>query len=450
MQDNPDAVPTRLYLLIEEAPREFESRILIASLAIDQGFDVVIAPQWMVWENLTLLEPGIILFKGGNAAQALRMRRAKDAGFQVAIIDEEAFGISNREEILSMWDRRSAEACDLLLAQGTFHADCMAAHHPSRDGWIEITGNPRADLLRPPFSRKIRQKADEIRSRWGDFVLFNTNFGAVNPRRGDAVSFLEVSERVGTVDARKRADVARHLSRLTWERGNLAAMLRVIAMLRAERFPWRMVVRPHPAENIEHWRIGLAGVPGVEIIREGDHRAWGLAARLLVHSSSTTGLEGYLLGGQVFSLCTHRSPWNDIFTSNLVNRVFEDEESAVGAIIGVADRTVADPQESRRFAANLAAHVHTEPNSLAAKRVVDALDVLRRRSPAFGNRVPGRAPFRVTQVDATKVEPSFFEVGAARDAATKTREQLGLDTSFDIELAGPWMLRMRGRVEARQ
>ena len=55
-----------LYLLIEETDRELKSRALIAALAVERGFDVVLAPQWAVWQNWPDLPPGLMLFKGNN------------------------------------------------------------------------------------------------------------------------------------------------------------------------------------------------------------------------------------------------------------------------------------------------------------------------------------------------------------------------------------------------
>jgi surface carbohydrate biosynthesis protein len=435
--------PTRLYLLVEEASREFDSRLLIASVALDRGFEVVIAPQWAVWENLGKLRPGIVVFKGTNRAQSLCMRRAKAAGFLVAVIDEEPFGVSDCVEILKMWDAGTADACHLLLAQGTFQANCIISKHPGASDWIRVTGNPRSDLLGVSLSGAIHEEAERIRKTQGDFILFNTNFGAVNPRHGDAVSFLEISERVGAVNARNKADMDYHLARLRWEKRNLAAVLEVIGGLVAKDFPWRIVVRPHPAENIEHWREGLGDVPGVAVIREGDHRAWGLAARLLVHSSSTTGLEAFLLGASPLSLCVDDSPWNGFFTSNLVNRVLTDSEMAIDVIRAAADGG-ADHSEGRRiYEENLVDHLLTDRSQLAANRIVDALVELRERYPEPPENAYIHDRIGSVRVAEAKVDPMLFEPARAMRSIQTMRAILNSKMPLKVDLLGPWMLRFR-------
>lgn len=435
--------PTRLYLLIEEAAREFDSRLVIASVALEHGFEVVIAPQWAAWENLGNLKPGIMVFKGTNRAQSLRMRRAKVAGFLVAAIDEEPFGISDCVEILKMWDPETAQSCDLLLAQGAFQAACIEARHPGALDWIRVTGNPRSDLFAEAFSGKIREEAAELRNIWGDFILINTNFGAVNPRQGDAISFLEISERVGAVDARKKADTDYHLARLRWEKNNLAAIMELMGKLLHAELPYRMLVRPHPAENIEHWQKGLANVPGVTVVREGDHRAWAAAARLLVHSSSTTGLEAFLLGGSPLSLCVDDSPWNGFFTSNLVNKVVTDTDTAARLIFEIAHQQCDRMDQRRIFEKNLVEHILTVPGQFAAERVVGALVELRDRNPKREGRAGSREAIREVRVAREKVDPTLFDPAGARSAIAATRAILKLPVPVEVDLLGPWMLRFR-------
>lgn len=434
----------RLYLLVEEASREFASRLLITGVAIEHGFEVIVAPQWVIWENLQNLKPGIIVFKGTNRAQSMRMKRAKDAGFLVAAIDEEAFGISDCTEIIKMSGPGDPEICDLFLAQGEFHARCLAAHHSGPPDWIKITGNPRADLLGERFSGPIHAQATELRKTWGDFVLFNSNFGAINPRNGDAVSFLEISERMGAINSHDQADVDYHLSRLKWERTNLAAMLDVLGRLVAQGFPWPIILRPHPAENIEMWRSGLADLSNFHVIRDGDYRAWSSAARILVHSSSTTGLEAFLLGGRAMSLCTAESPWNGFFTSNLVNEIHRETETAAGAIFDLANGGGADTDERQAFQRSLSDHLLVDLDKLAAEHVVEALADLRDRHQMVAENNPSHENIGYVSVAKAKVDPAMFDPRGAAAILMELRALLGFKDQVEVDLLGPWVLRFRG------
>jgi hypothetical protein len=73
------------------------------------------------------------------------------------------------------------------LTQGLFHARCLAERFPEIVSRIRTTGNPRSDLLSATLSAPLRQEGRRLREIHGKFVLLNTNFGSINPRRGDAV-----------------------------------------------------------------------------------------------------------------------------------------------------------------------------------------------------------------------------------------------------------------------
>jgi hypothetical protein len=73
-----------IYLLVEESDREFLARCIMAVIAARQGYDVVIGPQWLIWEQLDKLPPGVMLFKGNNKIQAANMHFAKQAGHLIA------------------------------------------------------------------------------------------------------------------------------------------------------------------------------------------------------------------------------------------------------------------------------------------------------------------------------------------------------------------------------
>ena len=45
---------------------------------------------------------------------------------------------------------------------------------------VHITGNPRMDLLRREFRTVFETEVNEIKERFGSFVLINTNFSFVN------------------------------------------------------------------------------------------------------------------------------------------------------------------------------------------------------------------------------------------------------------------------------
>jgi hypothetical protein len=68
----------------------------------------------------------------------------------------------------------------------------------------------------------------------------------------------------------------------------------------AARFPnLRFLVRPHPLEEPETWREHFKDTPNVAVQTGGSVIPWLIAARCVVHSACTTGIEAYILNRPV-------------------------------------------------------------------------------------------------------------------------------------------------------
>jgi surface carbohydrate biosynthesis protein len=413
-----------LYFLIEETARELASRVLLCTVATEQGLSSCIIPQWLIWNHFERLAPGIVIFKGNNTVQTNHMLTARKAGHLVASIEEEALGLSLDREVKRLFDPRTADACDLILAQG----ECLRAVVTAKDSrladMVVVTGNPRIDLLRPPFSRKVKAQAEEFRRVHGDYVLINSNFGSINPRVEDTYAFYSTCIQVGVITEDEPKDRADFLEWCGWERANLDLLTEVIgSYLDRPKVP-RLIIRPHPSENAEKWRKAYQGVAKVSIIREGDHLAWTAAANLLIHTGCTTGTEAVILGTPALSLKGGDSDWHRVPTSNHVNQTSDSVESALNLVsahlAGGSLCRVLPPE--KRLA--LERSVLPWPNDLAARRVIAALRLLGQRLEAPSRSIMNIQPddFKISE---EKVIPASFTTKTVSELASSFAADLG-------------------------
>lgn len=432
-----------LYLLIEETDRELKSRALIAALAVDRGFDVVLAPQWTVWQNWSDLPPGLMVFKGNNSAQAVRMIEAKRHGHMVASIEEEALGIRDQRQLLRCYDARVDVACDIFLANGRSQAEAIIERFPRTVGRVHVTGNPRIDLLKEEFLADVREEAAALRRKYGDFVLFNTNFSTINPRDYDALGCFDDCERVGLIDSRNPRDLDDFFTWCAWEQTNLTAIGGLIDDVR-RRSPWPLIIRPHPTEELTTWNATLDGLKGVRVIRQGDHLAWTAAARLLVHPGCTTGVEALLLNTPSISLVVDDNPWHDLYLSNLANPVVASTREAADTILRFADGY--DEISPRRADSlqKLDAHIATHPDTLATTEIVDVLAGL--RCPDGDDldiaRLEKPRPVATTE---GKIDLETFTPGHVGALIATFRSKLGLRDRVKVTEPAPQILHCVGR-----
>ncbi|MDG2285704.1 MAG: hypothetical protein P8N43_09265 [Alphaproteobacteria bacterium] len=430
-----------VYLLIEEVNRELLSRLLIGREASARGHPVLIGQQWWMAANFEALPPGVVLFKGNNRIQALFMQQAQRAGHKVASIDEESFVSSSATEISAQYHPLIEDSCDLLFAQGQFQADAVAARFPRAASRIEITGNPRADLLRDPMFQPVDPVVERYREERGDYILINTNFTTINPKLGDVYSYYQTCLRVGVLDDPNMSPFDRFMTWCRWERENLRAMTVLIRRLTERRDRPNIVLRPHPSERSDIWTRRIAGFPGVEVIAEGDHLAWIDRSELLLHSGCSTGLEAYLLGRPAISLTPGDKWWKTPALSNIVNPVATTVEAATALmekVLSTGDAGNVDRpfgldhyllnQPGQTSAKRIAAHLATlssqvvnRPNGTSAKtfnaaptskRIIQkafiGLGEVRRRLDAVERAIDRRESLRVEEI-----APAVFQLGEA-------------------------------------
>ena len=361
-----DLAGRAFYLLIEDAGRELDARVLTAFQLLERGADVWIGQQLWFARNFSTLKPGVALFKGNNMPQVANMRAARLSGHRTASIDEEMFGLVDAGG-KRIHDPRVERHCDLFLAQGKVQQIFFERSLKASPKKIRIVGNPRADLLRPPANTAIDAPARDIRSRMGSFVLINTNVSAVNPHDQDTYNYYRRCIAMKALDPDVPESIETFHRLCDFETGNLRAIAGFIAALRALAPERKIVVRPHPAENPNAWHEAYHDDPNVVVVEDSRHLAWIRAADALIHTSCTTGLEGYLLGTRTLGLIPDpENPYSRHYLSNLVGEIHQDPAAAA--------RALADPPPPRAGGLTVIdALLHIDSDATATTKIVDAL-----------------------------------------------------------------------------
>lgn len=432
-----------LYLLIEETGRELRARLLLALHAARAGYSSVIAPQWLTWEILGDIPKGLLLFKGNSAVQARNMANAKAAGHLVASIEEEALGLCDAAQINRCYDPSTARCCDLFLFQGPFQRECVTAFLGStiRSG---VTGNPRIDLLTRHYNARRTVEREALRQRFGDFLLINTNFSTVNPRGLDACGVLDTCLGAGWYDPEIPEDIEIFFVEAERERTDLRNLVDLVHGLVDKGFAPPIVIRPHPAENLSIWERAFAGYDGVHIYPDGDLVASISAAKLLLHTSCTTGMEAFVLGTPAISLRTPESEWRNIITSNLVNPAYTRVEEAIDAIERVFSSAAADnssvPFNHPSHEYELKRHVSIDHDHDASARIIaECAGLLADHDLRDGRAISFGAFGRAAASDRS-IELSALKAEAARDVMRELTNAVGIQASPEIEEIAPGVI----------
>jgi surface carbohydrate biosynthesis protein len=290
-----------LLLPVENQVRELDSKILLACIAAQRGFSSYIGSRREIHFNITAFPPGIYLSKSITAASDMMFRIMRHLGHAIAAWDEEALVHLPAETYYSR--RLSPTAMGYVshfFAWGEDNAQLWRQYpHLPQGAAIEVTGNPRNDLLRPELHAYYDRDVDAIKKTYGDFILVNTNFNHVNAF-SSVQNLFKPSEKPGEPPPFGRA--AKGMSRAYAEglRDHKQAVFedfqRMIPALDAAFPNYRIIVRPHPTESQKIYQDIAARCQRVTVTNDGNVVPWLLASKALVHNSCTTGVEAQVMG----------------------------------------------------------------------------------------------------------------------------------------------------------
>ena len=399
-----------LLLPVENQVRELDSKILLACVAARRGFSSYIGSRREIHFNITTFPKGIYLSKSITAASDMMFRIMRNLGHEVVAWDEEALVHLPAETYYSR--RLSPQAmahASHLFAWGEDNAQLWRRYpHLPKHTKIEVTGNPRNDLLRPELHAYYDSEVEKIKQTYGQFILINTNFNHVNAFTPVQNLFQPV-EKTGEIPKFGRAAKGMSREYAAGLRDHKQAIFedfqRMIPALDKAFSEYTIVVRPHPTENQEIYRDIAARCQRVKVTNEGNVVPWLLAAKALVHNSCTTGVEAYVMRVPAI---TYRASINETYdfgfyrlpnlTSHTCFNLGELETSLKKILNG--ELGPADGDDRKKIIEH---YLAAQEGPLACERMVEILDQLvryqgRSSKPGFGSRISGWSLFAVRTI----------------------------------------------------
>lgn len=363
-----------LYLPIDVKVRELDGKLFFAARAALRGWNVVIGQKKQVAAVMSRLPPGIFSGFGGQENFAEQYRRLRASGHRILVLDEEGL-VTHNEDIYARTklSPETLSRCDLFAVWGDVQRDMVLRRRPELEKKIVISGSPRLDVARPDFAALRTEEAEKLRSRFGRFILFNSNFGSSNHFMG-ADAYLESLRTKKIIQSEAEAVYYRRYS--DYRDKVMQGILAVLPTLSAAFSDMNIVVRPHPAERADAWKDGAAGLSNVHVLHEGPVLPWIAAAQCVLHNFCTTAIESYALGVPAVS---YRPVIDDTLESplpTLVSHVAKTPEELVPLLRRViGEKPPAPPvtsTEVRRYACNLGDGPFASDTLLDAMEKLDA------------------------------------------------------------------------------
>ena len=359
-----------LYMPMEIASRELDSRLLITLFANKAGLEVIIGQKWLLQRNARWMPKGFWIFKTLTPGDAKAMHRIKKLGHRIGAIDEEMPGLGEGCTKLRWVDKRSVEASEAIFCLGDQHVSSMIDSYPKHQEKLHITGNPRWDFLRPELRQLYANDAAKIRSEHGRIILINTNIGLINSAKNTAAGLIRALNRDGRINLKIEEDQKFVSDIQSFEEANFFAVPSLAQRLAVEFPEHTIILRPHPTEKVEPYLNELQSSPRIKIIREGPAAAWLSASEVLVHTSCTTATEAFALGQPAICFETAPSSMHSYFLSSALSVSAKSEDEVIEAarvILSGGDSNLSNEDTRKVFEKFFAA----QTGPLAAERIAN-------------------------------------------------------------------------------
>jgi surface carbohydrate biosynthesis protein len=308
-----------LLIPVENQVRELDAKLLLACAVAKRGLSSVIGPRRQVEFQITSFPRSIFLSKDLGSGNGRLFKILDKLGHISVAWDEE--GLIHQPPEIYFKERFAANAVKYvshLFAWGSKNAELWHKFPELPDGKpIHITGNPRGDMLRAEMRPIFEEEVKKIQQVYKDFILINTNFGAINAF--NPVQNLILPERedgkepeLGRTAKGMEKDYAKkyelHIHSIFEDIKQLIVDL-------DKTFPEiTIVVRPHPDEDPQVYHEIASRCHNVQVTNEGNVLPWLIATKAIIHNGCTTGVEAYAMGVPVIA---YRATADDFFDNGI-------------------------------------------------------------------------------------------------------------------------------------
>ena len=363
-----------IYLHVEISVRELDSKLLLATLAAARGHQVIVSDMESILKGIDkkVLTPGIFHTKSitPSGKKIARHESLIEKGFKITSIDEEAgLDIDGYEEFSeSRYSDQTVQQASAVFGWGEEDVESLKKNYKKYESKFHKTGSPRVDLWKPFFSdywgipKQIPKKP---------FLLIPSNTGLANYTE-PFHKFIKMKSELGYYKRVPKL-LEKDFGMVSEEFTKMHSFIEAIKFLAKNNNSYDIVLRPHPAENIDAWKFYLKDISNVHVIHKDSISAWVNNAFAIMHNGCTTALEATISMKPVVTYI----PFKQIYGNDIPNRLghivnsLEDLSKKVNSIFQATQSESQKKNVSKNeIHEDLVKKIYFDDKELAAEKIV--------------------------------------------------------------------------------
>ena len=250
-----------IYIFVEVARRELDSRLALALQLVKEGCTVFIGEKnQLLWNMFCgIYPPGVIFDKCAQLVEHKYFDKLLKQGFRYTVLDEEGT-ISDREEFNSYRFSKRAER-DVManfVSGNELNRNLLMDYPKSRN---IISGNPRYSMLHSEWAQWFSEELEEIK-KYGRFTLLLSSFNSYPSTYKYALPGMR------EVDDFFKEEMRKYIEEV-------------------DKTKIKLILRPHPSDQPFEYK---------DVIIDDRYNVipWIMAADVIINAKCTTSLESFI------------------------------------------------------------------------------------------------------------------------------------------------------------
>ena len=357
-----------LLIPVESQVRELDGKLLFACMAAEKGFQCIIGSRAHIHYYSSKVNDAIYIAKSMRRFSNRMFKIINGLGHRIVAWDEEALvRLPDEQYYTHRLSPVTFERIDHLFAWGESDAK-VYKQYPHYNGQpIHKVGNPRIDILRPELRDYFSHEKNSLVSKYGDYVLINTNFGQVNHFIPD----------VGTQEANRDKNFSSDsndmfIAQRYSHKKSLYQYFKDLIPYLVESFPkTHFILRPHPSESINAWKHLLEKHNNVTVSNNGNVIPWIMGAKALISNGCTTSIEATILGTPTLGYYPIMNNKIDDKLPKALCDIAESNETLAEKLSVILNNEITNDHTKQSL---LDDHISSLNDKLACEKIIDVID----------------------------------------------------------------------------